>query len=303
MVHFESVLTGRYSKQSANDIAISVVAWGAAALLFGKSLRWIAGTALAREQITHAAVVLIFGLLFLLRERPAAYTLALGFGRCASGFYAGACIGAILAALFHQPLLMLCALGFLAGAVLLFVFGDSVFRPALGFGLAFSGFMFLSVLFPFADWPLRLLAGKTATWFFGLFGDPVQLGLVADPPRLVLISGGRPFEVATECNGFGIISGCVLLALLLVFSRRLRVADKLIVLALAPLLGLFSNAARIFLIVLLAPAAGTNYRLMHEAVGIALFFGTLAALWWLVAGLPERHRRTSSGPQTKSDIS
>ena len=297
------VLTSGQSKQSGKDIAVSIVAWAAAVLLFGKSLWWLAGTALAREQIAHAAVVLIFGVVFLLRDRAEARTLALGFGRRATGFYAGACLGAALAGFFHQPLLMLCALGFLAGAVLLFVFGDSVFRPALGFGLAFSGFTFLSVLFPYADWPLRLLAGKTAVWFFGIFGDPVQLGLAGDPPRLVLVNGGRPFEVATECNGFGIISGCILLALLLVFSRRLRVVDKVIVLALAPMLGLFSNAARISLIVLLAPAAGKNYQVMHETVGILLFFGTLAALWWLVAGLPERRRKSPAGSQTKSDIS
>jgi len=290
------------SKQSAWDITVSVVAWAGAFLLFWKSLRWLAGTALAREQIAHAAVVLIFGLIFLLRERREAPPVVLRFGRRAAEFFAGACLGAALAGLFHQPLLMLCALGFLAGAVLLFVCGDQVFRPALGFGLAFSGFTFLSVLFPFADWPLRLLAGKTATWFFGLLGRPVELGLAADPPRLILITGGRPFEVATECNGFGIISGCILLALLLVFSRRLRVVDKLIVLALAPMFGLFSNAARIFFIVLLAPAAGDNYLLMHESVGILLFFGTLAGLWWLVAGLPERHGG-SAEDQIKSDIS
>lgn len=290
-------------KQSAGEVAVSLVAWAGALLLFGKSLWWLAGTALARDQIAHAAVVLLFGLVFLLRERPEACPLALRFGRRATGFFAGACLGAALAGLFHQPLLMLCALGFLAGAALLFVLGDPVVRPATGFGLAFSGFTFLSVLFPFADWPLRLLAGKTAMWFLGLLGRPVQLGLAADPPRLILIDGGRPFEVAPECNGFGIISGCILLALLLVFSRRLRVADKVLVLALAPLLGLFSNAARIFFIVLLAPAAGQNYRFMHEAVGVLLFFGTLAGLWWLVAGLPERHGRTASETQTKSDIS
>ncbi|MEI6491345.1 MAG: exosortase/archaeosortase family protein [Verrucomicrobiota bacterium] len=278
-----------HSKPAAWDITISIVAWMAALLLFGKSLWWLAGNALARDQILHAAVVLSFGLVFLFREWPEAHPPVLRFGRRAAGFYAGACLGAALAGFLHQPLFMLCALGFLAGAVLLFVFGDPVFRPALGFGMAFSGFTFLSVLFPFADWPLRLLAGKTAMWFFGLLGDPVQLGLAAGPPRLILVAGGRPFEVATECNGFGIISGCLLLALLLVFSRRLRVVDKLIVLAFAPLLGLFSNAARIFLIVLLAPAAGKYYRFMHEAVGIVLFFGTLAALWWLVSGLPERH--------------
>ncbi|MFZ4774728.1 MAG: exosortase/archaeosortase family protein [Terrimicrobiaceae bacterium] len=278
------------SKQPVRQSAISVLAWAGALFLFWKSLWWLAGTALAREQVAHAAVVLIFGLVFLLRERPQANPLALRFGRRALLFYAAACVGAALASLLHQPVFMLAALGFLAGAVLLFVFGDSIFRPALGFGLAFSGFTFLSVFFPLADWPLRLLAGKTAMWFLAILHHPVELGLAGDPQRLILVSGGRPFEVAAECNGFGIISGCILLALLLVFSRRLRVMDKVIVLALAPMLGLFSNALRILLIVLLAPLAGENYHLMHEAVGIVLFFGTLAGLWWLVAGLPERHK-------------
>jgi len=282
-------------------MALSLFAWAGATLLFWKSLWWLAGTALAREQVAHAAVVLIFGLVFLLRERPVAYPVTLRFGRRALVFYAAACLGAALASLLHQPVFMLAALGFLAGAVLLFVYGDSIFRPALGFGLAFSGFTFLSIFFPLADWPLRLLAGKTAMWFLAILKHPVELGLAGDPQRLILVSGGRPFEVAAECNGFGIISGCILLALLLVFSRRLRVMDKVIVLALAPMLGLFSNALRILLIVLLAPLAGEHYLMMHEAVGIALFFGTLAGLWWLVAGLPER--RKASSAQIKSAIS
>jgi len=36
---------------------------------------------------------------------------------------------------------------------------------------------------------------------------------------------------------------------------------------------------------------------MHEAVGITMFLATLAAVWWLVSGLPERR------PQIKSAIS
>lgn len=285
------VTASKFPKWAAREAAFSLVAWAGAAVLFWRSLWWLAGSAIAREQIAHAAVVLLFGLIFLLKERPESQPLSLRFDRSATQFYVAACLGAMLSSVLHQPLLMLCALGFLAGTVLLFVCGDSVFRPALGFGLAFTGFTFLSVLFPFADWPLRLLAGKTDMWLLGLLGHPVELGFTGEPVRLVLINAGRPFEVASECNGFGIISGCVLLALLLVFSRRLRVLDKLIVLALAPLLGLFSNALRILLIVLLAPAAGDNYHLMHEAVGILLFFGTLAGLWWLVAGLPERHAK------------
>ena len=104
---------------------LSVAAWAGASLLFWKVLRWIAGTALAREQIAHAAIVLIFGLIFLLRERQDASPLALRFGQRAAWFYASACLAAVFAGLFHQPLLMLCALGFLAGAVLLLGDGGS----------------------------------------------------------------------------------------------------------------------------------------------------------------------------------
>lgn len=288
--------------RTGRNVWVSIVAWGAALLLFGRALWWLAGTALAREQISHAAIVLLFGLFFLLWERPSPGLLSLRFSPRATGFYAGACLGALLAGIFHEPVLMLGALGFLAGSILLFVYGDSVIRLATGFGLAFSGFTLLAVVFPLADWPLRLFAGRTALWFLELLGRPVQLGFAGDPVRLLLVDGGKPFEVAPECNGFGIISGCILLALLLVFSRRLRLADKLLVLVLAPLLGLFSNATRIFFIVLLAPMAGEHYFLMHEAVGITLFFGTLVGLWWLVAGLPERHDRRQDA-QRKSPIS
>lgn len=276
------------NKRAPGEIGLVFIAWASLLLLFWRAISWLAATALVREQVAHAAVVLTFGLVFLLRDRPGGNPLELRFGPRAVQFYIGAIISAGLAGLLHQPLLMLCGLGFFAGAVLLFVLGDSVFRPALGFGLAFTGFTALSIFFPFADWPLRVLAGKMAAWFLGLIGNASQLGFAGEPLRLVLVSGGRPFEVAPECNGFGIISGCILLSLLLVFSRRVRVVDKLMILALAPLLGLISNAVRIFLIVLLAPAVGDHYAFMHETVGITLFFGTLVFVWWLVAGLPER---------------
>jgi len=266
----------------------ALLAWALAALLFGRSLAWLATAAAVREQVSHAAIVLGFGLVFLLRDRPGGNPLALRFGRRACGFYAAACLCAALAAALDQPLLMVAGLGLLAGSILLFVLGEDVLRPAIGFALAFAGFTMISILFPLADWPLRVAAGRSAAWFLSLLGSPGQLGFAGEPARLILVHAGRPFEVASECNGFGMISGCLLLALLLVFSRRLRVLDKLVVILLAPILGLVSNAVRILAIVLLAPAAGEHYLAMHEAVGIALFFGTLGFLWWLVAGLPER---------------
>ncbi len=270
-----------------------ILAWALIALLFWRAIVWLAAAAMVREQVTHAAVVLIFGLVFLLRDRPGGNPLALSFGPRARLFYVGACGCAAFAGLLQEPAFMLFGLGFLAGAILLFVLGDVVFQVALGFSLAFAGFTMVSVIFPLADWPLRVFAGNTAGWFFGLLGHPVELEFARDPARLLLVSAGRGFVVAPECNGFGIISGCLLLAVLLVFSRRLRWLDKILIVILSPLIGLFSNALRIFFIVLLAPLAGDHYFVMHEAVGIVLFFGTLIFLWWLVDGLPERGRRNS----------
>ena len=280
-------------KNVSVDSAVSAVAWVSVILLFWRALEWIAKNAVVREQVDNAALVLLLGVIFLLMDRPGGTPFVFRFGPRALQFYAGACVCAGLAAFTHHPVFMLCGLGFLAGAVLLFVFGDRVFRLALGFGLAFAGFTVLVVLFPLADWPLRLLAGKTAAWFLGFFGDTAPLGLAGDPPHLILVNAGRPFEVAPECNGFGIIGACTLLAVLLVFSRRLRVLDKALVIVLAPVIGLLSNALRIFLIVVLAPLAPGHYQVVHEAVGIALFWGTLVFLWWLVAGLPERRLKSA----------
>lgn len=272
----------------------SLVLWAAAALLFGRALLWLAETTVARSQIAHAAVVLGFGLAFLLADQRSSGAPAMRFGREALACYAAACVAALLGALFRAPMLMLPGFGLLGSALLLFVFGGGILRTALGFGLAFSGFTFLTLFFPFADWPLRLFAGNSAAWFLHLIGHPAKLGFMGEPPQLILVNAGRLFEVAPECNGFGIISGCILLAILLVFARRLRVLDKLTVLLLAPLLGLFSNALRIVLIVVLAPRAGDNYQVLHEVVGITLFYGTLGLLWWLVMGLPQRAQRKSA---------
>lgn len=282
---------------SRSKLAGAAVAWVLVVLLFWKAIYWLAAAATVREQVSHAAVVLIFGLVFLLRERPGGNPLALAFGPRAKLFYLGACGSAALAGVFQEPAFMLLGLGFLSGAVLLFVLGDGASRVALGFGLAFTAFTLVSVVFPLADWPLRVFAGQTAEWLLGLLGQSVDLRFSGQPAQLILISAGRPFMVAPECNGFGIISGGLLLAVLLVFSRRLRWLDKAIVLLLAPLVGLLSNAIRIVVIVLLAPLVGDHYFVMHEAVGIVLFFGTLGFIWWLVDGLPERGRRI--GPAVK----
>lgn len=280
-----------------------VLLWAAVLAVFAPSLVWIAQVAISREQVRDGVAVLFFALVCLMSEdgRTAGWTVR--FGWWAVVFVTGACVLAGVAGVIHQPLPLMVALGLLAGGVVLYLFGDGVLPLATGLAVAFSGFVILAVLFPFADVPLRLFAGRAAMSFLDFIGRPSDLLLAGDPLRLVLVSGGRPFEVAPECNGFGITSSCLLLGLLLAFGRRLRVVDKVLVIVLAPLIGLFSNALRIIIIVLLAPVAGVSgYQTMHEVVGTVLFLGTLAGMWWLATGLPSG-RNPAGSPQRKSLIS
>ena len=284
--------------ESASSRTLTALVWVVVLAAFAPALWWITSVAIAREQIRDAAIVLLFALFVLMRERRDPARWVLSFGPVTSGFVAGACLAAGASSLLHQPLLLMAALGLLAGGILLFLFGDEFIRLATGLAVAFTGFTILAVILPLADLPLRIFAGKTAMALLDTFGAQAALGFAGDPPKLILISNGHPFEVAPECNGFGITSSCILLGLLLAFSRRLRVLDKTLIVLLSPLLGLFSNAIRIMFIVLLAPNVGPKwYDFMHEAVGITMFLATLAAVWWLVSGLPERR------PQMKSAIS
>ncbi|MDX2080132.1 MAG: archaeosortase/exosortase family protein [Terrimicrobiaceae bacterium] len=278
---------------------LAIVAWGAVLAVFAPSLLWLGQATWQTNQLRDAAVVLAFALVFLLRDRPGRMEWKMEFTPLASTYLGGACLLAGIGVFFRWPLAMVIALGLLAGALLVFLFGECMSRIAAGVAAAFSGLVALAVVSPWVDLPLRLFAGRSAVDVLGFLGLDARLGFAGDPPKLILMSGGHPFEVAPECNGFGITSSCILLSLLLAFSRRLRVTDKILVIVLAPMIGLFSNALRILVIVLLTPVVGNRgYLIMHEAVGIVLFLATLVLVWWLVAGLPDR-----SETQTKSAIS
>ncbi len=274
--------------------------WAAVALVFGPSLMGLARLTVSSQQLRDAGLVLVFALLYLLRGDILDNRPSLSFSRRTVGFLAGACLVAVASSVFRLPVLMVVALGLLAGGVLLYVMGDRFASAATGLATAFGAFILLALTFPLFDVPLRLFAANSALRFLQFVGATPGLGLLENPPRLILELNGRLFEVAPECNGFGIMSSCVLVALLLVFSRRLSWVDKALVLLLAPLVGLFSNTLRILLIVTLAPVFGEKaYGFLHEAVGIGLFLGTLCFLWWMANGLPERR----SGRQIKSAIS
>lgn len=294
-------MTTNVSRRTLPQKMVGIALWLAVLGVFAPSLLWITEVAVARAQLRDAAVVLLFGVIFLIRDRREPARWVLEFSRRTGFFVSGACLAAAASSVLHQPFLMMAAMGLLAGGLLLFLFGDEVAGLATGLAFSFSVFTFLAVVSPVADVPLRVFAGKATMGALDLFGAGAALGFLGDSAKLILMVNGRPFEVAPECNGFGITSSCLLLACLLATSRRLRWLDRSLMIVLAPLIGIFSNTLRIIIIVLLAPAVGSSgYHVMHEAVGIVLFLSTLFFIWWLVAGLPERK---TAPPQIKSAIS
>ncbi|MCD8483709.1 MAG: exosortase/archaeosortase family protein [Verrucomicrobia bacterium] len=100
---------------------------------------------------------------------------------------------------------------------------------------------------------------------------------------LLLIVNDKPFHVAPECNGFGVMTSSILLTLLLIIHRQIGLLDKGLLLVGALTLAFAANILRIIIIVLLAPLVGTeNYMLMHEIVGSITYYGCLIVIWLLI---------------------
>ena len=89
--------------------------------------------------------------------------------------------------------------------------------------------------------------------------------------------------MAQECNGFGLLGGALMLTLMLSIYRRVGVLNAIMLLAGSVVMAFIANILRIVIIVLLAPHV-PSYTVMHEAVGITVFYGALGLLFWLVIG-------------------
>lgn len=282
-------------------------------LIFLPVIRWLTAQTLQQAQLAHAFVVMVAATGYLLWTRreglswqgqmiPAAWNrLALALALVVVAYGAG---------LWGQGTLL--ALSFLGGFIcLLYAFGlfafgqraDRALKAVLG---AFLVFTALALLMPHFDWPLRALSGQSSAALLSALGHEVQLGLHQErgQPILLLISNGQPFNVAAECNGFGVMTASLLLAILLVVYRQLRPTDKLLLPVVAGLLAFVGNQLRIVIIVMLAPVVGSDhYFLMHEIVGTATYYATLLGVWWLVAGHPKSPARRSAATPEQLDAS
>ncbi|GHB97554.1 archaeosortase/exosortase family protein [Cerasicoccus arenae] len=288
------------SAPSIVDWPIMLATYLGAMLVFYPLIRWLFRATEASEQLLHALIVLSAAGTFLLLEKRRKLTLVLAHDQRSVGLLIASFILVALvmvlplnnqsvAGSFAHEVLLLIAFGLTLASLVRYTLGCHVARASQGFIVAFTFFMLLALALPVLDWPMRALAGKWSMNLLGWLGYGANLQLlnlptpVPGPPELVLSVAGRPFIVAAECNGFGLLSASLLVTILLAVYRKLNMLDFILVFILAVGTAFIANTLRILIIILLAPKVD-NYLMMHEIVGLICFYSALGFLWWYIYG-------------------
>lgn len=260
------------------DSWLEYVAWACAAVGLSPAFYWLGRAVVDSQQLRDAFIILVVaGIVMAMEYRITPH-------RPRFGGSALAALGIAYAAFFSAGFF-----GVFAN-VLLTLFGASAFLVSIGLacfdhkryvyavGGAFYIFTLLSFAIKIFDLPLRILAGKLSAFALSKFNDSVQLFMLkGQEPQIAMNVDGASYLVATECNGFGIISSCLVLSAVLAFFRSdASIIKKAVLITLSGALGYFLNSMRIVSIVAVAPIAGKeNYFFWHEAFGYAFFAAAL----------------------------
>ena len=268
-------------------------------LLYLPLLYWLGWTTVHTQQLTGGGLLVVIALLICVRDAVGKLRLQpqfnnLGLVLLALGFFYLWLAGRSRFWLLPLVLLSFC---FAFAGIMSFLFGKeggSWFMPALG---AFFVFGVLVGLFPKLDWPLRAIAARYAGGLLASMGVPVQLALTAgEPAKLLLTVKGHIFEVATECNGFGLLMSSLIVATILGFQYRMPGLSKLGLVALAVPIAIVFNFLRIVSICLAAPRTRLPYGFVHETLGL-IFYVLALGLIWKIAGWHNTGKRIPPQPE------
>jgi len=270
-------------------LAISVLV----GLLYVPLLHWLGWETLHTQQLVNGAFLVFFALVICVRDAVDKLRFDPQVSAHGIGLIALAFVSLGVAGKWHSmslPFLLLSACLAFAGIVSL-VFGEAGARQFLPAVCAFFVFGVLVGLVPRLDWPLRALAARHAGSVLATLGVPVKIGLVEGQPAQLLLSvKGRVFIVATECNGFGLLTSSLIVATTLAFQYRLPWVQKLSLWALAVPIAIVCNFLRIVSICLVVPQTPLPYGFVHETLGLVFYFLGLGLIWKIAAETKAKDR-------------
>jgi len=254
-------------------------------LLYVPLLHWLGHETFHTQQLLNGAMLVVLALAFCVQDVAGRLRFAPQISNEGIGLILLALLCLLLAARW-LPLLLVSACFAFAGVVA-FLFGKNGVRPFLPAMGAFFVFGILAGLVPALDWPLRSMAARYAGGFLAAFGVPVKIALVeGQPARLLLSVKDNVFVVATECNGFGLLTSSLIVATTLAFQYRLPWMEKLSLWALSIPIAIVCNFVRIVSICLIAPRTTLPYGFVHETLGLIFYFLGLGLIWRIA----RRHR-------------
>lgn len=262
-----------------------IYAWALLALtlvVFWPAVRWLASQAFAREQLKQSFLLVLFAGAWIAWEKRGTLHLDLRVSNTTLTWLFASYLLAAGARFFDQPLLFLAGLVAAVGGLVNYVFGGQAFRRTLPLLTVFALLILCVLLFPVLDWPLRQMAGVESAQLLKTLGLAPQLRITPQtPPTLLLQTGAQTFIVATECNGFGLITSSLLLGMIRLLYRRARWWSFGLLLPLCVAVGFVFNFLRITGIVLLAPLMPGHYLLLHETAGLIALYSGLGLVWYL----------------------
>lgn len=264
------------------DLLLALAVLGFTAVVFWPPIRWLASQTFAREQLKQSFILVVLAGLWIAFEKRHTLRLKLEFSNTTIGWLLAAYALAGGALLFKTPLLILAGLVAAVGGAVNYVFGAQAFRRTLPLLSVFAVLILCVLLFPVLDWPLRQMAGVESARLLKSIGLASQLAIQQLPEiRLLLITPQQTFLVATECNGFGLITSSLLLGLIRLLYRRAAWGWFTVLLPLCVLVAFVFNFLRIAAIVLLAPRFPGHYDVLHEIAGLVALYSGLGVVWLL----------------------
>ena len=273
------------SQKTGFDRILPILIFIVTGLVFLPVINWLTQQTFAHEQLLHAFLVFVLTGALLVYDRHISVRPVFEFSNTSQNVLILSYALLVVAIFTRINLVLLAALSLSLVSLMLFILGLERRRLILSSIGAFTIFTAFAVLLPVLDWPLRSIAGKWSAYGLQLIGQTVELGIIRPrgEPMLMLLNNGKPFHVAAECNGFGMITSCLLMATIILLYRKLSLFDRAGWVLVALFLGLLFNSIRIIIIVILAPVLGeSNYMVMHEAVGLLTTYGGLGVLYFLL---------------------
>jgi exosortase/archaeosortase family protein len=270
------------STASRQDFLLALAILGFTAVVFWPPLRWLASQAFAREQLKQSVLLVALAGIWIAWEKRQTLRLKLQFSNVSLGWLLASYALAAAALIFKSPLFILAGLVAAAGGAVNYVFGGQAFRRTLPLLTVFAVLILCVLLFPVLDWPLRQMAGVESARFLKSVGLASHLAVTGPPDvQLLLLTPKQTFLVATECNGFGLITSSLLLGLIRLLYRRATWGGFAILLPLCVAVAFVFNFLRIAAIVLLAPRFPDHYHALHEVAGLVALYSGLGTVWLL----------------------